>query len=150
MDALVYARMLRHRELMQVAPVAQRRVDPWLAGRWRPPGRWRISGRWRLPGRWRLHGLWRLPGRWRLQGLWRPCGPGVVLHRDLLLVPRSAGRWVAVAGSAEHASRCAGFLILRPVWNATVLDGKLAPLECRLAPRCPNSRPPAENDREGG
>ncbi len=132
MDAVEYARMLRHRELIELAERAERRVDPWLAGRWRLPG------------------LWRLPGRWRLQGLWRPCGSGVVLHRDLLLVPRSAGRWVAVAGSAEHASPCVGFLILRPVWNATVLDVKLAPLECRLAPRCPNSRPLAENDREGG
>src|SRR5258708_5774101 len=138
MDAVEYARMLRHRELIELAERAERRVDPRLAGRWRPPGRWRPRRRSRLPG------------RWRPPTFSRPCGSGVVLHRDLLLVPRSAGRWVAVAGSAEHASRCAGFLILRPVWNATVLDVKLAPLECRLAPRCPNSRPLAENDREGG
>src|SRR5260221_14697855 len=100
MDAVVYARMLRHRELIELAERAEGRVDPRLAGRWRPPGRWRPRGRWRLRG------------RWGLRSFSRPCGSGVVLHRDLLLVPRSAGRWVAVAGSAEHASRCAGFLIL--------------------------------------
>src|SRR5258706_11640536 len=138
MDAVVYARMLRHRELIELAGRAERRVDPWPGSRWRPRGLWRARGRWRPRG------------LWRLRGFSRPCGSGVVLHRDLLLVPRSAGRWVAVAGSAEHASPCVGFLILRPVWNATVLDVKLAPLECRLAPRCPNSRPLAENDREGG
>src|SRR5260221_14055869 len=110
MDAVEYARMLRHRELIELAERAERRVDPWLAGRWRLPG------------------LWRLPGRWRVQGLWGPCGSGVVLHRDLLLVPRSAGRGGAVAGSAGHASRCAGLLILGPVWNANVLDRKVAAL----------------------
>src|SRR5258708_39584471 len=104
MDAVEYARMLRHRELIELAERAERRVDPWLAGRWRLPG------------------LWRLPGRWRLQGLWRPCGYGVVLPRDLLLVPRSAGRWEAVAGSAQHASRAAVLLILSQYWVAPVLD----------------------------
>jgi len=38
MDAVEYARMLRHRELIELAERAERRVDPWLAGRWRLSG----------------------------------------------------------------------------------------------------------------
>jgi hypothetical protein len=35
MDALVHARMLRYRQLIELAKTAERRVDPWLPGGWR-------------------------------------------------------------------------------------------------------------------